>query len=347
VEDLQEPTDSVFQGGEFSNSGQGPGATHVERIASLFRLPYYGGWAVICGAIFLISSAVVLFFEKSSALVIPCFLMSALMLQQAIIIAWAQRQIRLFKDNILEVVDLPKEAITAWYENQETKIFDDKKMIASGILLDIVAIGIGLDNFGFSFQSFYSYIAVEILYFFTHYFVGLGSYLLISTALMLHNIGKLPLNINMILSENIKPKGVLYSEFTIFAATVYLGWGIFYMSTPNRLQSLTSILWFSSFALLLIASFILPQYSIHQMMIKTKNETLESFSTKLKDEADDTFLDLTKENVATLSDMLAVKHQMDNMCQWPFGSYELIHIALIVVIPLLVVILEIIFRVIE
>jgi hypothetical protein len=165
--------------------------------------------------------------------------------------------------------------------------------------------------------------------------------------MMLHNIGKLPLNINMILSEQIKPKGVLYSEFTICAATVYLGWGIFYMSTPNRLQSLMCILWFSSFALLLIVSFILPQYSIHQMMVKTKNETLESFSRMLKDKADETFLDLSKENVLALSDMLAVKHQLDEMCQWPFGSYELVHIALIVVVPLLVVILEIAFRVIE
>jgi hypothetical protein len=45
--------------------------------------------------------------------------------------------------------------------------------------------------------------------------------------------------------------------------------------------------------------------------------------------------------------MLAVKHRLDEMCQWPFGSYELVHIALIVIIPLLVVILEIVFKVIE
>lgn len=347
MEDLHEQSESEFLGEEFLNVEQGPRATHVERLASLFPLPYYGGWAAVSGAFFLISSAVVLFFEKSSVYVIPCFLLSALMLQQAIIIVWAQRKIRLFKENILEVVDLPKEEIAAWYENQETKIFNDKKMVVAGILLNIMAIAIGLDYFGFSFQSIYSNIAIKILYFFTHYFVGVGSYLLISTALMLHNIGKLPLNINMILSENIKPKGVLYSEFTICAATVYLGWGIFYMSTPNKLQYLTSILWFSSFALLLIASFILPQYSIHQMMIKTKNDTLESFSMKLRAKADDTFLNLTKENVVTLRDMLAVKHQLDEMCQWPFGSYELIHIALIVIIPILVVILEIVFRVIE
>jgi hypothetical protein len=347
AKDPVELSKSEIQGGISSNWVDGPRATHVERIASLFGLPYYGGWILVCGAIFLISSAVVLFFERSSALVVPCLIMSALMLQQAIIIAWAQRQIRLFKGNILEVADLPRAEIAAWYEEQETKIFDDKKMIASGLLLNIIAITIGLGNFGFSYGSFYSYMAIEILYFFTHYFVGLGSYLLITTALMLHNIGKLPLNINMILSEHIRPKGVLYSEFTICAAAVYLGWGIFYMSTPNRLQSLPGILWFSGFAVVLIASFILPQYSIHQMMVRTKNEALETFSDRLKYKADDAFLDLTKENIAALSDMLAVKHQMDDMCQWPFSSYELIHIALIVIIPLLIVILEIIFRVIE
>lgn len=347
MEDLQELSKSEFQGGEYSNMEQGPRAAHVERIASLFPLPYYGGWAVICGALFLISSAVVLFFERSASYVIPCFLLSALMLEQAVIIVWAQRKIRLFKDNIMEVVNLPREEVSAWYEDQETRIFDDKRMAVAGLLLNTMAFAIGLNYFGFYFQSFYSYITIEILYFFTHYFVGLGSYLLIANALMLHDIGKLPLNINMILSENIKPKGVLYSEFTICAAAVYLGWGIFYMSTPNRLQSLTSILWFSSFALLMMASLILPQYSIHQMMMKTKNKILESFSIEMKDKADDTFLNLSKENVATLGDMLAVKHRLDEMCQWPFGSYEVVHIALIVIIPLLVVILEIVFKVIE
>jgi hypothetical protein len=336
-----------FPGREFSMTGQAPRQTHVERIASLFPLPHYGGWAVICGAIFLITSAVMLFFERSSAYLIPCFLLSALMLAQSTMITWAQGKIRIFKENILEVVDLPREETAAWYENQKNKIFDDKNMILSGILLNVMTLAIGLGDFGFYLQSFYSYIAIKILYFFAHYFVGVGAYLLISTALMLHSIGKLPLNVNMILSENIKPKGILYSEFTICAAAVYFGWGIFYMSTPNRLQSLPSILWFCSFALLLISSFIFPQYSIHQMMIRTKSDVLESFSMRLKDEADDAFLNPNKEKVATLSDMLAVKHQLDELCQWPFGSYELIHIALIVVIPLLVVILEIVFKVID
>jgi hypothetical protein len=347
AKDLSELSDSEFVGGESSDVPKAPQKTHVERIASLFPLPHYGGWAVICGALFLITSAVMLFFERSSAYIIPCLLLSALMLAQSTMIAWAQGKIRRFKENILEVVDLPREETAAWYESQAAKIFDDNKMILSGILLDLMALAIGLDGFGFNLQSIYSYIAIKILYFLTHYFVGVGAYLLISTALMLHNIGKLPLNINMILSENIKPKGLLYSELTLCAASVYFGWGIFYMSTPNMLQSLPSILWFCSFTLLLITSFIFPQYSIHQMMIKTKNDVVESFSVRLKHEADDAFLNLTKEKVATLSDMLAVKHQLDKMCQWPFGSYELIHIALIVVIPILVVILEIVFKVLE
>jgi hypothetical protein len=35
------------------------------------------------------------------------------------------------------------------------------------------------------------------------------------------------------------------------------------------------------------------------------------------------------------------------MCQWPFGSYEVLHITLIIIIPFAVVALEIIFGVIK
>jgi hypothetical protein len=325
---------------------QNPRKTHMERIASAIPLPYFWGWGIISGAFLLISLAAVLFLERSFANTVPFLLLSILIFQQSVMIQWAQGQIRLFRDNIVEVADLPKEETIAWYETQEAIIFNDKGMFASAILVYLIEYSI-YHFFGFSFSSIYSYVIFGILFYTANYFVGAGAYFLISTALMVHNMGKLPLNINMILSDSIKPKGMFYSKLTICAVSVYLVWGIFTMLTPLGLMFLPSILWYSSFALLLVLYFIITHYSIHQMVIKTKNKYLETFSPDLRAQAIDTFINLRTDNLAILRDMLAIKDQMDRLCQWPFGPYELMHIALIVIIPFLVVTLEIIFKIIE
>jgi hypothetical protein len=288
------------------NAGQKVQKTHLERITSAIPLPYYWSWSIISGIFFLISFAAILFLEKSFDYAVSILLLSVLLFQQPVIILWAQGQIRLFKDNIVAVVDLPKEETVAWYETQEAAIFNDKGMFASGIMVYLIVYLI-YHFFGFSFSSIYSYIIFGILFYSSNYFVGAGAYVLVSTALMVHNIGKLPLNINLILSDSFRPQGVLYSKFTICAVSVYLVWGLFNLTTPMGLYSIPSILWYSSFALLLVFYFIFPLYSIHQMMIKTKNKYLESFSMDLKAQATNTFIDSRRENLDTLRDMMAIK----------------------------------------
>ena len=63
--------------------------------------------------------------------------------------------------------------------------------------------------------------------------------------------------------------------------------------------------------------------------------------------AEEVFSSPNKENVFCLRNYLDIEHQLDDMCVWPFGSYELLHIILIVIIPFLVVLLEIVFGILK
>lgn len=220
-------------------------------------------------------------------------------------------------------------------------------MFASGVIINIILHLLGANQFGFTFKSFYSYAILESDYSFTHFFMGFGLYPLFLTALMVHKITKLPLNINVLLSKNLQIKGLLYSKFTICAASVYAAWGLFRLSTPARLTAWQDISLYSFFALLLLSYFILPQYSIHQMIIKTKKEKLEMFSKQVSARAKEAFSNPTKDNISCLRNFLDIEQQLDAMCVWPFGSYEVLHIVLIVIIPFMVVLLEIIFGIIK
>lgn len=320
---------------------------HLERAISLIPLPYYWTGAFMEAIFFLISGLLTLFFERSFIYILSFFILSTLIVQETIFLIWAHEKIIFLKNIFIDIIELPEEEILKWYEGQEAIIFNDKGMILTGVSITIIAHQLGLDHLGFASQPYYPYIFVRISYYLAHYIMGAGLYVLIATALMVYKMGKLPLRVNVLLSKNIQFKGVLYSKFTLCAASVYIVWGLFHMSTPLKLTTLQSILWFSSFAVLLCAYFILPQYSIHQMMIKTKKEKLGLFSSRMRDKAEEVLRNPTKENASSLKNMLDIQCQLDEMCEWPFGSYEVLHIALIVVIPLIVVILEMILGVIK
>jgi hypothetical protein len=101
------------------------------------------------------------------------------------------------------------------------------------------------------------------------------------------------------------------------------------------------IVWYVFFGILLILYFVLPQYGIHRMIVKTKNQKAKAFSYKLRAVAEKAFANPIKENVSCLRSMFEIQRQLDEMSEWPFGSYEVVHISLIVIIPLAIVTLEI------
>ena len=310
-------------------------------------LPYYWAGASVGALFFLISIIIMAFLEKSFANIMSYFILSTLIAQQILIIIWAHKKIINLRAIFIDAIELPAAEIVRWHERQELDIFNDRRMILTGVSINIIAISMGLDQFVFSSQPYYSYMFLKIYYYLAHYIMGAGLYVLFATALVVYKMGKLPLRVNVIISKNIQFKGVLYSKFTLCAASVYIAWGLFHLSTPLKLSTLPSILWFSSFAILLCAYFILPQYSIHQMMIKTRNEKLKVFSAYLRDKGEDALINPTKENATRLKNMLDIQCHLDEMCQWPFGSYEVLHIVLIIIIPIIVVILEMIFGIIK
>ena len=321
--------------------------THLERIISVIPLPYYWAGTFAGEVLFLISVIILTFFEKSFEYIISFFILSTLIALQIVFVVWAHEKIRFLRDIFIDMIELPGEEILKWYEGQEANIFNNEKMVLTGVSITVFAHLLGLDNLGFHPESSYVLIFIMLYYFLAHYVMGARLYRLVATAFMVYKMGKLPLRVNVLLSKNIQFKGVLYSKFTLCAACVYLIWGFFHMSAPSGLSTLQSKLWFSSFAVLLCAYFILPQYSLHQMMIETKKEKLGMFSSRLKDKAEEAIRNPTRENASSLKNMLDIQCQLDEMCKWPFGYYEILHIVLIVIIPLIVVALEIKFGVIK
>ncbi|MCX6678565.1 MAG: hypothetical protein NTU95_11580 [Methanothrix sp.] len=245
-----------------------------------------------------------------------------------------------FEDILINIVDLPKGAVIETCRKQEADIFNDRGMILFAIFFIFFVHITGIDYHAVSFDSSISLFIFKLEYYLAIYLEGAGLYILIMTAFAVHKIGVLPLRIDALYSD-FHAIGILYSKFTICAAGVYIIWGFFHIIVPPQFSSLQMILWFLSFAFLLFAYFILPQYSIHRMMISTKKEKIELFSSQLSAAMDGSFEVPTDENVSHLKDLFMVQDQLNQMCEWPFGTYEILYITVIIIIPSVIVLLEI------
>jgi hypothetical protein len=320
--------------------------THLDRLISTIPIPYYLGWALFSFAFLLISSLVLMLFEKTSIYVDAFLIISVIIALEGTIISWAHNRIESFEDILMSIVDLPESAIIEFCRKQEADVFNDKGIIVFTIFFIFFVHLTGIDYHAVSFESSISIFIFKLGYYFAVYLEGAGLYILIMTAFTVNKIGLLPLRIDALYSD-FHAIGLLYSKFTICAASVYVIWGFFHIIVPPQFSSLQMILWFLSFAFLLFAYFILPQYGIHRMMISTKKEKIELFSSQLRAAIDGSFEVPTDENVSHIKDIFIIHDKLNQMCEWPFGTYELLYITLIIIIPLIIVLLEIALGIIE
>jgi len=312
---------------------------NLVRLISMIPGPYYLGWALISTAVLLVSFLMLLWFEKSLLYLDLFGIISIIIAMEGLIISWAHDKWDLFQDILLGIVDLPREDIVKLSQKQAAEIFNDPKMIAFALLFILLVHLVGVDYHGLSFGSDISYFAFMSAYYLAVYLEGAGLYILIMTALAVHNIGLLPLRVDALYSE-FHSIGMIYSKFTICAAMVYIVWGIFQIVIPLQFSSFQIIAWFSGFAIILFAYFLLPQYSIHKMMISTRKERFEFFSSQLRAAMDGPLEVPTDENVSQLKDMLMVQDKLNKMSEWPFGWRELLYISVIIIIPLIIILLE-------
>jgi len=331
---------------EDHSAKKGRSGIHLERFISLIPVPYYLGWSLFAAAFLSISCLVLLAFEKSLSQIEVFPIVSAIIVLEGTAINWTHDKIRSFDEILKNVIDLPNDAIRRAHERQEAEIFNEKRLTIFAIIFIIVVHISGIDYHELSFRSSLSYLAFNFGYYFAVYLMGIGLYLLFKTAQTVYRIGKMPLKVDALFSD-FQAIGTLYSKFTIYAASAYVMWGFFHMVVPPRFSSLQLMLWFFGFTLLLFAYFIIPQYSIHGMMSSTKKEKIEIFSSRLKAAMDESFRVPTEENVSHLKDMLAVQDQLDRMCDWPFGKYDMLRIALIIIVPLVILFLEMIYGIIK
>jgi len=314
--------------------------SHIERLISLIPVPYYWGWPFLALVFLAISYLCLVLLEGSIEHLDFFLILSVIIAVEGPAFNWGHRRLHSLAKVVINIVELPKETIIMACEKWDAEIFSDVKMISFAAIFLIFVHLAGIDYHELSFNSGISETLFNLGYYFAVYLEGAGFYIMIMTALTINTIGRQPLKIDALFSD-FHAIGILYSKFTIYAASVYIIWGIFHMIVPPLFTSLQLILWFSGFAVLLFAYFILPQYRIHRMMTSIKKEKIDMLSNQMKAALDKSFGAPAADNTVYVKDMMAMQSQLNQMSQWPFGIQEMLRIGLIIVIPIIIIVLEI------
>ena len=202
-----------------------------------------------------------------------------------------------------------------------------------------------------SWPSWFTQVGTRIsfifLLFVAAYFVGAGFYVMIRTAVLVHNISKLPLKISIYQhpTTSVKAIGHMFLRFSFCVIVAYSLWVFALLCSPlnKYLTDPVILFWVVPFGLVVLLYFIIPQYKIHEIMIKEKHKKIRKFSTHLDEAMELVTNDPTTKNINRLRELFEIQQQLNGMEDWPFNMKSIIFLLSAIFIPLLAIVINIIF----
>ena len=104
------------------------------------------------------------------------------------------------------------------------------------------------------------------------------------------------------------------------------------------------LIWVGFGSILIFCFFLLPQIGIHRIMAIEKRQQLISFSNHLEEALARSMKEPTSENMQKLKELFDLQAYLKSMNDWPFNTNALWQLISALLIPLLLVILQIVFK---
>jgi hypothetical protein len=105
------------------------------------------------------------------------------------------------------------------------------------------------------------------------------------------------------------------------------------------------LIWVGIGSVLILCFFLVPQLGIHRIMAVEKRQQLISFSKHLEEALSKSMNEPTSENMQRLKEMFELQAYLKSLNDWPFDTSTLWQLISALLIPLLLVILQIFFKV--
>lgn len=321
-----------------------------ERLPNIFRFqknPWLF-WILVGGIIFLIQFMILTISGGTKRSLLVFGIYCAVMSYATILQIYISKKLKNLFPYLAISIQLQKEEFENWYKEKLRKMFSLRTELIIFITLGIpatITLFFVTDNFNYTEAWFdnhlaeiYAYIAFLIFCF----LVCPHGNLILRIIQFARDFSKLPIKSSYYQLPMISMRSIGKLFFFISFNHAF-GLGVIYLGVfvaPIQINWMM-LIWmcFAGTALLMI--FVLPQFSIHGIMIKAKYDKIRSFSIYLENAMNDVIKDPTSEDIERFEKFSSIAERLEAISEWPFDTRAVLTIFTTILIPIVYVIIDI------
>ena len=250
---------------------------------------------------------------------------------------------KLINKNYLKFIEIsPLDDIEAEqkFVNYHAKIFNNKKSILFGILVGLIA-SVGDYVVGTPFFSLEAKLIFAVFEFVNMFFAGAAVYSMFMFALFLYHISSNPDKDELHLDKNVAILGIgqIHLKTTVLAIVpLFLGVIAKFFGTWN--WDLLIIIWYVSFAIIIVGYIYIPMLHIHKLMKWDIDNQINLIQKKTQRILIDINYNPSSRNFTKLNELRELENSISSQNTWPFDFKSLSAAFVAIIFPILLIIID-------
>ena len=261
-------------------------------------------------------------------------------------IIYCSKQLERFFPSLCTFIDMPVEELQKWYTNKMKLAYESKNSIIFAFIFSII---VSISIFPFiklsSGNSDVLIVIRIITSFLGFFFAGLGIWAIVVVIMFANEIADFKVKIAVFQNRQ---TGILSM------GSVFLRMS-FSIALANCMVVLTAVFspfggswivlfWLGIAGLSVLAFFIIPQYGVHKIMAKEKEQRIEAFAGHLETAMEESLKNPDQNNMQKLRQLFELQHHLTQMNEWPFNYNALWQLLTALLIPILLAVVDIMWK---
>jgi hypothetical protein len=310
-------------------------------LAKPFPMPYWITiilfWQIMLAGNYFISN----YYGVDPLMLFNFFLLSSYACS-AIIVEFSNREMQRFYPRLLTFVTEPQDKIKTWYTKSLYSAFMGRGALACGLVFAVVG-GISIYDMVKQLSSGMPEITWyrEITSVLGFFFVGTGMWTIFSIIRITSQLSGFKINAKLLAMGNgsVMALGNLLLRISLAITFVYC-LVLIADILAGIITSYIIIAWNGIAVLTILMFFVIPQYKIHKIMAREKQQRLQSFTVYLENSMNESLNNPSVEKMQNLKALFELKKHLSDMHEWTFSSGTISQLISVLIIPLLLLFLE-------
>jgi hypothetical protein len=317
-----------------------------ERIVKTLKMPYWLSyiifWELLLAADFFLSHT----YAPGKEMLPLMAAQNGFFILISSSIIYCSKQLERFFPSLCSFIDMPVPQLQEWYVKKLKLAYESKAAFFFACLFTaLVTISIFpfiKSTSGDSDVLIYFRLITSFLGFF---FAGLGIWAVVVIIRLASEIAEFKVKIAVFQNRQtgILSMGSLFLRMS------------FSIALANSMIVLTAIFspfsgswivlfWLGIAALSVLAFFIIPQYGVHKIMAKEKEQRIEAFAGHLERAMEESLRNPDQSNMQKLRQLFELQHHLTQMNEWPFNYNALWQLLTALLIPILLAVVDIMWK---